>query len=73
MKKYVSFVSAGPIIFSAVLLLGSVKVWAQDNDSNNFDRDTLIAAAREIMERVLWYHLRILCARGGTGIFERPL
>jgi general stress protein 26 len=50
MKKYVSFVSAGPIIFSAVLLLGSVKVWAQDNDSNNFDRDTLIAAAREIME-----------------------
>lgn len=50
MKKYLSFVSAGSIIFSAVLLLGSLKVWAQDENLNNFDRDTLITVAKEIME-----------------------
>ncbi len=50
MKKYIRYTSAESIIFSAILLLCPMGIWAQDTDLTNYERDTLITAAKEIME-----------------------
>jgi general stress protein 26 len=50
MKKYIRNTSAGSIIFSALMLIFPLGIWAQDTELTNYERDTLITAAKEIME-----------------------
>lgn len=40
----------GSIVFTVMMLLCPPGIWAQDTASANVERDTLIAAAKEIME-----------------------
>ena len=48
MKKDIIYTRVGFV--SLVILLCPLRIWAQDNELRNYDRDTLIAAAIEIME-----------------------
>jgi len=50
MKKNIRYFSARYIILSAVILLCPLMIRAQDTELTNYDRDTLISAAKEIME-----------------------
>jgi len=50
MKKYIRYASAGSIIFFAVILLCPVWIWAQNTELTNYEHDTLISAAKELME-----------------------
>ena len=44
------YASAGSIIFSVVILVSPMRIWAQDTEFTHYERDNLIAAAKEIME-----------------------
>lgn len=50
MKKHIRNASVESIIFSAIMLLCPLGIWAQDTELTNYERDTLIIAAKEIME-----------------------
>ena len=50
MKKCVRVAGAGVLIFSVFIFLCPSGIWAQDAKSDQFERDTLISAARELME-----------------------
>jgi general stress protein 26 len=50
MKKYIRNACVEAILFSAIILLCPLGVWAQDTELTNYERDTLITAAKEIME-----------------------
>ena len=50
MKKQIRYSCVGTIIFSVVILLSPLRILAQDNELSNYERDTLISAAKEIME-----------------------
>ncbi len=50
MKKYIRCANVGSIILSVVILLCPLRIWAQDTELSNYERDTLITAAKEIME-----------------------
>jgi len=50
MKKYNKYACVRAIIFSVAILLYPLRIWAQDTDLTNFERDTLITSAKEIME-----------------------
>ena len=50
MRKHIRCTSAGSIILTLVLLLSPFWIWAQNTESTNNERDTLISAARELME-----------------------
>jgi len=50
MKKYSKYASVRWIIFSVFILLCPLRIWAQDNELRNYKPDTLITAAKEIME-----------------------
>ena len=50
MKKELKYASIRTIIFSVVILLCPLRVWGQDTEFKDYQRDTLIVAAKEIME-----------------------
>lgn len=50
MKKYLRDASVGSIIFFVIILLCPLRIWAQDTEVTTYERDTLISAAKEIME-----------------------
>jgi general stress protein 26 len=50
MKKSVKNGSLERIVFSVFILSGSLGIWAQDTALPYFERDTMISAAKEIME-----------------------
>lgn len=50
MKKHVRYTSIRSIIFSVIILLCPLRFLAQDTGLTNYERDTLIAAAKELME-----------------------
>jgi general stress protein 26 len=50
MKKRIRHTLSKGIIYSAILLLYPLGIWAQDTDFANYKPDTLIHAAKEIME-----------------------
>ena len=49
MKKYLRDARIGSIIFFVIILLCPLRIWAQDTEAPNYERDTLISAAKEIM------------------------
>ncbi len=50
MKKSNRYARAGLLIFSAVLFVYPLRIRAQDIEFTHYERDNLIAAAKEIME-----------------------
>jgi general stress protein 26 len=50
MNKHVRYTSVGSIVFSVLMLLFPLRGLAQDTGITDYERDTLIAAARELME-----------------------
>ena len=50
MKNFVRHASAWLIIVAAAILLCPMRIWAQEVEFTHYKRDTLIAAAKEIME-----------------------
>lgn len=50
MKKYNRYARAGLLIFSVVLIVYPLQIRAQDTEFTHYERDNLIAAAKEIME-----------------------
>ena len=50
MKKHIEHINTGSIIISVVILLCPLWSRAQNAESTNYERHTLISAAREIME-----------------------
>jgi general stress protein 26 len=50
MKTYIKNDKFWSIIFSVVILLWPLRMWAQDTELVNSERETLISAAKEIME-----------------------
>lgn len=50
MKKQIRCSSLKSIIFSAIILLCSMGLWAQDAELGNYEADSMISAAKEIME-----------------------
>lgn len=49
MKKHLSYIGAGSIILSVAILLIPSGAWAQNSELANYERDTLISAAKELM------------------------
>jgi len=64
MKKHIRNGSVESIIFSAIILLCPMGIWAQDTELINYDRDTLITAAKEIMEKTKYCALITLDSSG---------
>ena len=50
MKEYNRYTGAGSIIFSVIILLCPLRIRAQGDELKNYERDTLITAAKEIMK-----------------------
>jgi len=50
MKKYIRYASKWRIFFSVAILVCPSGIWAQDHEFKHYERDTLIAAAKELME-----------------------
>jgi general stress protein 26 len=50
MKKHIKNIIAGSIVFNVVILLCPLRIWAQDAEPTYFERDSLVSAAKEIME-----------------------
>jgi general stress protein 26 len=50
MKTYYRYARAGLMIYSLVLLVCPLRIRAQDTEFTHYERDNLIAAAKEIME-----------------------
>ena len=50
MKTNGSASSVGSIVLFTVILLCPLKIWAQNTELLNYEHDTLISAARELME-----------------------
>jgi general stress protein 26 len=50
MKKHIKYFGAGSIIFSVVILLSPLRIRAQNTELTNYEHDSLISAAKEIME-----------------------
>jgi len=50
MKKFNRDAGLGSIIFYVVILICPLRLWAQDTELANYERDTLITAAKELME-----------------------
>lgn len=49
MKKCINYNCVGTIICFTIIILFPFRVWAQEGQLSNYDRDTLIMAAKEIM------------------------
>jgi general stress protein 26 len=50
MKKNVRYTSAVVIIFSVVTLFCPLRLWGQSTELEKYDRDTFIAAAKDLMD-----------------------
>ena len=49
MKNSNSIKSVRWVLFLSMIMIFPFKIWAQKNEMQNFNRDSLIAAAKEIM------------------------
>ena len=49
MKKSIKYAGVGSIFVSVVILFCPLWIWAQDTEFENYERDTLITAAKDIM------------------------
>jgi len=50
MKKHIRYTGVESIIISVIIFLCPLGIWAQDTELTNYERDSLITAAKEIME-----------------------
>lgn len=64
MKNHIRKVSVASNIFAAILLFSSLEIRAQGTEIVDFDRDTLISAAKDIMETTTYCALITLDTSG---------
>ena len=50
MKEYIKITRVVMIILLVVILICPARIWAQNIELTNYERDTLISAAKELME-----------------------
>jgi general stress protein 26 len=64
MKMFIRNASVGSVVFSVVILLCPSNIWAQETELINYQRNTLISAAKEIMETTRYCALITLDTSG---------
>ena len=50
MKRFIRYPGIGAVIFSALIFACPLRIWAQDTELTHYERDSLVATAKEIME-----------------------